>query len=138
VAAHQVEIYYISNRSVEQLPATIKNLKKFGFPFADESHVLLKNSTSDKEPRRQKVKENHQIIMLLGDNLADFSSLFYRQNTTRRNALVDSLKILFGKRFVVFPNPMYGDWETRGILEGRYDWSAAQLDSIRTNKIRDY
>ena len=138
VADNGVEVYYISNRSVAQLTATIKNLKKFSFPFADESHVLLKDTTSDKEARRRMVKQNHQIIMLLGDNLTDFSSLFYRQNSTRRNALVDSLKTIFGKRFIVFPNPMYGDWETQGIFEGRYDWSVAQTDSIRYHKIKAY
>ena len=133
-----IDIYYISNRLSEQLQVTINNLQKFGFPFADESHVLLRSTSSGKESRRQKVSESHKIIMLLGDNLSDFSDLFDRQGTGRRNFLVDSLKSAFGSRFIVFPNPMYGDWESKGIYEGRYDWSPGQLDSLRRGKIRAY
>jgi 5'-nucleotidase (lipoprotein e(P4) family) len=131
-----VEIFYISNRFAEQQQVTINNLKKFGFPFAVEAHILLKDKTSEKESRRQKVAKTHQILLLLGDNLSDFSSIFDKQGTKRRNALVDSLHYAFGNRFIVFPNPMYGDWETKGIYEGRYDWTSGQLDSLRHSKIR--
>ena len=137
-ADKNVDIFYISNRSVEQLQATMKNLKKFGFPQVDETHVLLKDKTSDKEPRRQQVLKNHTVVLLLGDNLTDFSSLFYKQHGDRRNTLVDSLKSEFGTRFIVFPNPMYGDWATQGIYEGRYDWTKVQMDSIRHRKLRTY
>jgi len=137
-ASKNVEIFYISNRSVEQLQATIKNLKKFGFPQADKTHVLLKEETSDKEPRRQQVLRTHTITLLLGDNLTDFSSLFNKQSSVRRNALVDSLRSAFGTRFIVFPNPMYGDWETQGIYEGRYDWTKSQMDSLRHSKLNAY
>jgi len=133
-----VEIFYISNRYMEQQAATIKNLRKFGFPFADKAHVLLKDKTSAKESRRQKVTKKYQIVLLLGDNLSDFSSIFDKQGTKRRNALVDSLRYAFGSRFIVFPNPMYGDWESKGIYEGRYDWKPGQPDSIRFSKIQTY
>ncbi len=133
-----VEIFYISNRFAEQQRVTINNLKKFGFPFADEAHVLLKDKSSAKESRRQKVIKTHKIVLLLGDNLSDFSSIFDKQDTNRRNALVDSLRYVFGSRFIVFPNPMYGDWENKGIYEGRYDWTPGQLDSLKHSKIQSY
>jgi len=133
-----VEVYYISNRLTEQQHVTIKNLQKFGFPFADKFHVLLRTGSSEKESRRQNVLKTHQIILLLGDNLSDFSSLFDNQGTENRNELVDSLKSEFGRRFIVFPNPMYGDWESKGIYEGRYDWSNRQLDSLRHARIKSY
>ncbi|MBT3749986.1 MAG: 5'-nucleotidase, lipoprotein e(P4) family, partial [Bacteroidetes bacterium] len=47
-----VELYYISNRSVDEKDVTLANLKKFGFPFADDKHVLLKEEESSKTPRR--------------------------------------------------------------------------------------
>ena len=137
-ASRGVEIFYISNRLAEQEDVTIKNLKRFNFPFADQSHVFLKTSSSEKESRRKSVANTHKILLLLGDNLSDFSSLFDRQNTERRNFLVDSLKANFGKNFIVFPNPMYGDWESKGLYEGRYDWSSQQMDSIRHDKIKSY
>ena len=137
-ASKGVEAFYISNRGVQQQAVTIQNLQKFNIPFADEDHVLLMDKTSGKEPRRQKVQQTHKIVLLLGDNLADFSPLFDRQRSERRNFLVDSLRAEFGTRFIVFANPVYGDWESKGIYEGRHDWTPAQADSIRRSKIRGY
>jgi 5'-nucleotidase (lipoprotein e(P4) family) len=76
--------------------------------------------------------------MLLGDNLSDFMDVFDKKSTQVRNKLVEGMKDDFGRKFIVLPNPMYGDWETKGIYEGRYDWSAQQKDSIRKAKLLAY
>jgi len=133
-----VEIYYVSNRLHSSYEATISNLNQFNLPYLDREHILLKTTSSGKESRRQKIMEKHNIILLLGDNLSDFSKVFDNQNTVRRNLLVDSLMPEFGQRFIVFPNPMYGDWETNGVYEGKYDWTAAQKDSLRKAKLMGY
>lgn len=133
-----VVVFYISNRSSKQTNETIKNLKLHGFPFADKTHVLLKNTHSEKETRRNIVRKNHEIVLFLGDNLTDFSSVFEDQTSSQRNKSVDSLKTFFGEKFIVFPNPIYGDWETKGIFEGKYNWSTIQKDSIRRKKITSY
>ena len=131
-------MFYISNRSVHQKNETIANLKRIGFPFADKAHVLLKDTISGKEPRRHLVQETHDIILLIGDNLSDFSEVFDDRSTIERNKNVDHLKAVFGKKFIVLPNSIYGDWETKGILEGKYNWTNFQKDSIRHQKIRSY
>ena len=133
-----VEVFYISNRYPEQLEVTIENLKKLDLPYVDKNHVLLRGVSSSKTERRNQVYETHKVVMLLGDNLADFSDLFEYQESERRHNLVDSLKSDFGTKFIVFPNVMYGDWQTRGIYEGRYDWSETQKDSIRHSKLISY
>lgn len=133
-----VETFYVSNRLDRSFEATISNLKKFDLPYLDRDHILLKTTSSGKESRRQEIKEKHHIIMLLGDNLSDFSMVFDNQNTVRRNLLVDSLMSEFGQRFIVFPNPMYGDWETKGIYEGIYNWTATQKDSLRKAKLKGF
>jgi 5'-nucleotidase (lipoprotein e(P4) family) len=133
-----VEIFYISNRSSKQTTETIKNLKLRGFPFADKAHVFLKDNSSAKETRRNAVRKTHEIVLFLGDNLSDFSSVFENRSTDNRNKSVDSLKTFFGEKFIVFPNPIYGDWETKGILEGKRNWSNFQKDSIRHKKIISY
>ncbi len=74
--------------------------------------------------------------MLFGDNLTHFSDAFEKQSTTNRNALVEKMKDLFGKKYIVLPNPIYGDWETKGIFEGSYKWTPKQKDSIRKAKLR--
>ena len=48
--------------------------------------------------------------MLCGDNLSDFSNVFYRQEKVTFDQ-VNANQNLFGVKFIVLPNPMYGDWE---------------------------
>lgn len=107
-----VEVFYISNRKVDEMQATIINLKKAGFPLADEKHLMLKTSTSNKEERRLNLLKTHNIIMLIGDNLNDFTNIFEKRCPYERNFITDSVRNEFGKRFIVLPNPMYGDWES--------------------------
>ncbi|HCK20405.1 MAG TPA: acid phosphatase, partial [Thalassospira sp.] len=40
-AARGVEVFYVSNRKAPEEEPTIENLKKYGFPYADEKHVML-------------------------------------------------------------------------------------------------
>lgn len=109
---NDVEIYYISNRREKTRKGTVLNLKNLKLPFSDDAHVFLRTDVSSKEPRRQVVRKEHEILLLFGDNLLDFSSLFEQQTTARRAAIVDSLRNEFGTRFIVLPNPMYGDWDS--------------------------
>lgn len=130
-----IEVFYISNRYQVQLEETLNNMRALNLPNADTSHVFLKTETSEKQARRDRVLANHNVILYLGDNLSDFSSVFDGQGTESRNQSVNNLQASFGERFIVFPNPMYGDWETKGIYEGNYKWTPAQKDSIRHSKI---
>lgn len=109
-ASKKVETFYVTNREEADHAGTLKNLQKFGFPYADEAHLLLKTTTSDKEPRRQKIAEQYNILLLCGDNLSDFSNIFYREGKDTKEQ-VNAMQQLFGTRFIVLPNPMYGDWE---------------------------
>ncbi|RZL16963.1 MAG: 5'-nucleotidase, lipoprotein e(P4) family [Pedobacter sp.] len=109
-ATKNVEVFYVTNRNESELEGTLSNLKKFGFPNADLKHILVKTTSSDKEPRRQSILEKYNVLLLCGDNLSDFSNVFYREgkNTAEQ---VNALQAMFGTRFIVLPNPMYGDWE---------------------------
>lgn len=105
-----VDLYYISNRSVDEQNATLNNLKKLGYPFADAEHILLKSDQSTKTPRRQLVAKNHYIILLLGDNLNDFSDVFEDRSQAYGFETVDKYSEEFGNRFILLPNPLYGSW----------------------------
>ncbi|MDG1729450.1 MAG: 5'-nucleotidase, lipoprotein e(P4) family [Algibacter sp.] len=133
-----VEVFYLSNRLSVQTSETLENLKQLGFPFADENHILLRTDEGGKETRRKKIQRSHDIVMLIGDNLSDFSEVFDGQPTKVRNRKADSLKTYFGNKYIVLPNAMYGDWETKGILEGKYYWTNFQKDSIRHSKVINY
>ncbi|HAI32676.1 MAG TPA: acid phosphatase, partial [Thalassospira sp.] len=71
-AARGVEVFYVSNRKAPEEDPTIENLKKFGFPYADEKHVMLRGEVeewgSNKTPRRAAVTEDYRVIMQFGDN----------------------------------------------------------------------
>lgn len=107
-----IQCFYVSNRRPEERAATIKNLLEAGFPQADTIHVIMKDSTSDKEYRRLKIKKHYHIALLLGDNLNDFDKMFYQQPSYTRCNQVRDNSDLFGDLFIILPNAMYGDWES--------------------------
>ncbi|WP_018664807.1 5'-nucleotidase, lipoprotein e(P4) family [Heyndrickxia acidiproducens] len=109
--AKGIDIYYISNRSETYLDATLKNLRKEGIPQATASHVLLRKDTASKEERRLSVERNHEIIALFGDNLTDFEKKFDNKEMEARNQDTVRFHAEFGRKFIVFPNPVYGDWD---------------------------
>jgi 5'-nucleotidase (lipoprotein e(P4) family) len=68
-------------------------------------------NTSSKTGRRTKVAENHEIILLIGDNLNDFSDVFEDRSTNNGKDAVAINQLQFGQKFIILPNPMYGAWE---------------------------
>lgn len=110
-AQKNVEVFYITNRDEAERNSTISNLKRYGFPFADSAHLLLRQNTSGKEDRRQQVLKDHEIVLLIGDNLSDFSALFDKQPMDKRLAAAKDQSLAFGNRYIVIPNFGYGDWE---------------------------
>ncbi|MBU2707827.1 5'-nucleotidase, lipoprotein e(P4) family [Zooshikella marina] len=127
-----VEVFYISNRSMnEGLTATINNLVKMDFPFADQRHLLLKSTSGNKQPRRDRVEQTHEVILLIGDNLNDFSLIFSDKPVVQRNNAVDMMSSEFGKRFIILPNPIYGDWE--GALYD-YQWGTSSAQKLKVRQ----
>lgn len=132
-----IDIFYITNRDEKDRTGTLQNLQHFGFPNADNSHLLVRQNTSGKEERRQQVSATHHIILLLGDNLSDFSSLFDKKSYEERLQTTKQLAPEFGKLFIVLPNPVYGDWE--GALYGYNNkFSIAQKDSVIRKLLKSY
>ena len=106
-----VHIFYISNRDVKGVPVTLSILQKLQLPDADTSHMLFMSDDFSKEPRRQTVMKNYDVVMLLGDNLNDFMQAFESRPVNERLAVTDSVKSEWGKKFIVLPNAFYGEWE---------------------------
>ncbi len=104
------DIFYISNRRTMGLDGTMRNLKKLGFPQVEKNHVLLKETTSNKGLRRDSITKTHDIVLLLGDNLIDFDDIFRGISIEERYSAVDKIESEFGKKFIIFPNSMHGEW----------------------------
>lgn len=112
-------------------------MKKQGIPQATDNHILLKDKNDkSKEPRRQLVKKNHKLVMLFGDNLLDFGDP-KKPNAAEREKFVQQHKEDFGKKYIIFPNPMYGSWEAT-LYNNNYDMSYAQKDELRKQSIKQF
>jgi 5'-nucleotidase (lipoprotein e(P4) family) len=107
-------VFYITNRRQGEKAGTVLNLRKLGFPDVTEETVMVREegTTSSKEARRQKVAHRYRIALLVGDNLNDFNDDFSGKSIAERAAQVDRERAEFGVRYIVVPNPMYGDWES--------------------------
>jgi 5'-nucleotidase (lipoprotein e(P4) family) len=114
-----VKVFYISNRDEVQKEATIDNLKTAGFADISADNVLLRTNESAKDGRRAVAATKHRIVMLIGDNLDDFSGAFERKSTADRFAETARSRAEFGSRFIVLPNAMYGTWENAIYEYGR-------------------
>lgn len=135
-AAKGIEIYYVTNRNENERLATLKNLQTYGLPNADDAHLFLKTASSSKEARRQDILKTHNILLLCGDNLPDFDMLYDNHPTEEnRAAVTEKLQNEFGSRYIVIPNPSYGDFEG-ALFKFNYKLSTAQKDSIIRAKIK--
>ena len=116
-AAHGVRVIFISNRSQDFTGATIENLKRDGFPVADNDVVLnlgtptpgCEAKGSNKGCRRQLVARKYRVLMEFGDNLADFLDI--EENTPPgRERAIAPYRNWIGERWFALPNPVYGSW----------------------------
>lgn len=121
-----ITLYYITNRKENLKEATMKNMRDLGFPQVEEKNFMFRTTESGKESRRQLVAKNHHITMLIGDNLNDFSEAFENTSVAERAIITEKMQREFGRRFIVLPNPMYGDWE--GAL---YNYKYSITDSAK-------
>ena len=105
-----IKIFYISDRFQENKVATLKTLNELGLPQVSKDNVLL--YTKMKETRRESVRQqNFDIVMLMGDSLADFAAEFKnKESTDHQRDLVKLKAEHFGKDWIVFPNASYGTW----------------------------
>ncbi len=106
-----VKVFYVTNRDQDEGDATVRNLQATGFPNANHAHLLCKRTSKNKDDRREEIAKSHTVCLLLGDNLSDFSSAFDSAVLEPRAATVTNHAARFGSNWIVFPNPMYGDWE---------------------------
>jgi 5'-nucleotidase (lipoprotein e(P4) family) len=154
--ANNIDIYYISNREDTStvVNATRENMKNLGFPYTDNrdfnNHFLFQGpkAPASKESRRLVVAKSDSVIVLLGDNLIDLDKAFDKiggkyQDNEKRIHEVDSLKSIWGARYIVFPNSIYGDWESAFYQKFADAHSGksptqAQKDSVRATLLHSY
>jgi 5'-nucleotidase (lipoprotein e(P4) family) len=135
-----VTVFYITNRNDIQKAGTAANLKKLGFPNVNDQTLLVQTDpkNSSKEGRRQSVGAKYRIVLLMGDDLNDFSDVFENSKTVEgRMATADRYKEEFGKRFIMLPNAMYGNWES-AIYDYNFKLTEAEKAEKRRSLRKDY
>ncbi len=104
-----VNIFYVSNRFGSNKAHTVETLKELGLPQVSNATVKLWRENYPKTKRRAEVRENHEIIMLIGDSLADLHGDFEGSLADKRAAVAKHAD-KFGTDWIVLPNATYGDW----------------------------
>lgn len=114
---HDIEVIYISNRHESLKAQTLSTLERLGFGNSNEleSRLYLRTDTSSKQKRRAIVRKKYDVLLYVGDNLADFAEIFSSQKAktvSQRWTLVKEDEYLerWGYSWFVLPNPLYGDW----------------------------
>jgi len=114
---------YISNRLESLKDSTVRALahngiSTQGLEVGAELRLLLKpeKSTSNKQERLRQVEEKYHVVAYLGDNLGDFPEVpeppqNLAQQLAARSQHVDSAADLWGTRWFMLPNPVYGSWD---------------------------
>ena len=136
-----VRVFYVTNRDADLEEPTARNLERLGFPMADTLDVLLTEGErpgwdGTKVARREHVADDHRILLLVGDNLGDFTDEPQPGRWVRADAVnrpegrpARAPRVgdrWWGRRWIVVPNPVYGSWED-AALEGAGEVGPADL-----------
>lgn len=133
--AKGVDVFYVTSRDQGEgtYGYALQNLKDAGFPYADTEHLTVLVDTSNKEKVQKQIARDHTIAVYLGDSLNDFQRVYYVKDVDQRNALMEKDKELFGRKFVILPNPTDGHWvraifgesEPAPTKQNRQNWKKA-------------
>jgi len=107
---NEVAVFYVTNRRERGSTGTLNNLQKLGFPNVQPETVLFKTDQSSKQPRREQIMADHELVLLIGDNLLDFDDLYKGEDFASRKRAVDQSRENFGDKFIMLPNAMHGEW----------------------------
>ena len=125
-------VVHVSNRKEKYRAQARRVLDRLGIPVKDDHQLRLSTTTSDKTDRRAEVERDYAVLLLVGDNLRDFDEQFRAATLSEktpeaveaairgRKERVDATRAAWGDRWVIIPNPAYGEW-TRPLGMGRAD-----------------
>jgi acid phosphatase len=118
-------VVYITNREEPIRQATVDTLNQWGINTAglddpNSTRLLMQtHGESVKKPRRDVVRAKYRVLALLGDQLGDFSDEFapnHDDTAAARREAAYEYKRMWGNRWFVLPNPVYGQWQQ--VLRG--------------------
>lgn len=114
--ARGVKVFYVSNRTAEEEPATRRNMQRYGFPMDGTIDTVLTSRErpdwgSAKSTRRAYIAKDYRILLNIGDNFGDFSDA-YRGSEAERLKVYEDNRARWGREWIMLPNPTYGSFES--------------------------
>lgn len=113
-ASKGVAIFYVTNRKAHEEDGTRANLKKHGYPVDEKMDTVLVRGENDwdrdKGTRRAHIAKDYRILLLIGDNLGDFTD--ENGSIEERQAIFAKHMERWGTSWITIANPMYGSWES--------------------------
>lgn len=111
-----VKVFYVTNRTKEEEPATRANMTALGFPMGGNVDTILTVKEepdwgSAKSTRRAVITKDYRILLLVGDNLGDFTD-DYKGDDAARLKVYDDNAEHWGRDWIVIANPTYGSFES--------------------------
>src|SRR3989442_10839807 len=100
-----VKVFYVTNRTAEEEPATRKNLEKFGFPMGGNTDTMLMTRKqpdwgSAKGTRRAHVARNYRVLLNVGDNFGNVVDEF-RGSEAERLKILEQHKDRWGREWIM-------------------------------------
>jgi 5'-nucleotidase (lipoprotein e(P4) family) len=134
-ASKGVRVFYVSNRTAEEEPATRKNLEKYGFPLDGIVDTVLTSRekadwTSAKSTRRAYIAREYRVLLNLGDNFGDFVDE-YRGTEAERLVVLEQHKARWGREWIMLPNPTYGSFESAPY---KHDFKLSEADKRKAKR----
>jgi len=132
-----VMVFYLTNRDYATEPSTRLNLKTIGLKLPEHVDTVLSRNErpdwpSDKESRRRYIAQSYRVLLLVGDDLADFISQYRTPEQTRWREAQRYTQ--WGTKWFMLPNPMYGSWEST-LYDFNLDLSAAEVSKIKLKRL---
>lgn len=111
-----VRVFYVTNRTKVEEPATRENMRKLGFPMTANIDTILTAKEqpdwgSAKGTRRAVIAKHYRILLLIGDNFGDFTDA-YKGTVEERQKVYEENAAHWGKDWLMLPNPSYGSFES--------------------------
>ncbi len=110
-----VRVFYVTNRTKAEEPATRENMRKLGFPLTANIDTIMTAKEqpdwgSAKGTRRAAIARHYRILLLSGDNFGDFTDA-YKGSVDERQKVYEENAARWGHDWLMLPNPSYGSFE---------------------------
>jgi 5'-nucleotidase (lipoprotein e(P4) family) len=134
-----VKVIYITNREKQFQAETIENLTDLGFTIDEDGSNLLmldpeQGWGENKHIRQAYAAQSYRVVLLIGYEGNDFMA-GTQTNTFARNSILNENLSMFGNKWIIIPNSMYGEWDS-GIYNQNFSLSREEILRLKYNALQ--